>query len=541
VFAPFAVSSSAAVFAPVSGSSAAATIRGTSGVDHLIGTAQPDVLLGLGSGDYLESRRGDDFLNGGNGADTVFAGAGADRTEAAFDGSTDGVSCGLGRDVVVAEPLDEVAGDCEITSRQLSRDTLGQRPAQPGTEVEPDSEARGRVVVSAYQIGRFFDGGALAIGFSTSRDSGRTWRSGLLPRLTRSSRPAGAATFAADPSVAYDAAHKLWLIASLAALPASDAILVSRSKNGIDWSAPIRALDSTTGMDKTWIECDNWRQSRFFGRCYLAYRDGNPGRILTARSTNGARTWSRPVEVAAGALSKRSLNGAIPVIRPDGMLIVAFTVNSGTFRGPDGIGAARSTDGGVTFGPEQQVAVVPRTTLTFFDVRAPQFVSGDVDAAGTVYLAWQGCTKSPCEDAEIMLSTSVDGSDWSTPVRLPTAPEEAHLQSFLPALAVEPGTRGLHARLTLVYYTMDCGRLACPVDAGVISSADGGRTWGPPQRLSVQPIPLEWLANTNQGRMLGDYVSVSYADGRAVGVFALATAPANAHLNEAIFAVRVPR
>jgi len=530
----------AAAFVPLASSSVTEVIRGTAGADRLIGTAQSDMLFGFGARDYLESRRGDDFLNGGNGVDVLFAGAGADRIQAAFDGFADRVSCGLGRDIVVAERADRVATDCEVVSRQLSRDRFRIKPAQPGTQVEPDSEARGRMIVAAFQVGRFFDGGALATGFSTSTDAGRTWRSGLLPRITRWTRPAGAAAFAADPSVAYDAATGWWLVASLTAGAGDDAVLISRSRDGVRWQKPIRGVRGE-GLDKSWVACDKWRQSRFFGRCYLAYRQGNPGSILVARSTNGGRTWSRPATAAVGAAGKQSVNGALPLVRPNGSLVVAFTAVAGTLRGPDEVAAATSTDGGVTFMPQQRVAVVPRSPLSFFAFRAPQFVSGDVDGDGTVYLAWQGCIATPCEDAEIMLATSPEGTSWSTPVRIPTATEEAHVQSFLPALAIQPGTRGTRARLTLLYYTMDCGRLVCPIDAGVISSADGGRTWGAPQRLSAQPMPPDWLANTNQGRMLGDYVSISYAGGRAVGVFALAAAPSSAHLNEAIFATRLSR
>jgi hypothetical protein len=52
---------------------------------------------------------------------------------------------------------------------------------------------------------------------------------------------------------------------------------------------------------------------------------------------------------------------------------------------------------------------------------------------------------------------------------------------------------------------------------------------------------ISWLADTNLGRMLGDYISTSYAGAAAVPVFALASAPVASRFNEAIFATRVPR
>ena len=101
-------------------------------------------------------------------------------------------------------------------SRQLSHDGLRSGGAQHQTQVEPDSFSWGRTIVTTYQIGRFEEGGALDIGFSTSRNAGETSTSGTLPRLSVSSRPAGTVSErVTDSAVAYDAAHKTWLIVSL--------------------------------------------------------------------------------------------------------------------------------------------------------------------------------------------------------------------------------------------------------------------------------------------------------------------------------------
>jgi hypothetical protein len=50
-----------------------------------------------------------------------------------------------------------------------------------------------------------------------------------------------------------------------------------------------------------------------------------------------------------------------------------------------------------------------------------------------------------------------------------------------------------------------------------------------------------WTAETSLGRMLGDYVSVSWLRGRPVPVYSLATAPSGGLLRQAIFAgTRLP-
>src|SRR5215470_7659994 len=78
------------------------------------------------------------------------------------------------------------------------------------TEVEPDSFSNGSTIVAVFQVGRIFDGGACAIGFATSTNNGSTWTNGLLPGITKYAG-SGSADRASDPSVAYDAAHNVWL------------------------------------------------------------------------------------------------------------------------------------------------------------------------------------------------------------------------------------------------------------------------------------------------------------------------------------------
>src|SRR5215469_2712937 len=72
------------------------------------------------------------------------------------------------------------------------------------TEVEPDTFSNGSTIVSAFQVGRVYDGGACATGFATSTNNGASWTSGLLPGITKyvGSGPYDRAT---DPAVAYDA------------------------------------------------------------------------------------------------------------------------------------------------------------------------------------------------------------------------------------------------------------------------------------------------------------------------------------------------
>jgi hypothetical protein len=345
----------------------------------------------------------------------------------------------------------------------------------------------------------------------------------------------------ADPSVAYDAKHRYWLIASLTALRSADAVVISRSRNGVTWQAPISAVRSDA-LDKNWIACDNWPRSPHRGSCYVTVLDIPTDAIVMRTSTDGGRTWSRSVVVAPGNSANQSINGAQPLVRPNGTVVVAFTALAGyPAVGGDRIALARSTDGGASFGSQQDVGSIEAQAFFIYGARAPQFVSGDVDTGGTLYLSWHDCPDYECAGNEILFSRSPDGLSWTAPQPLPVAPGRTSDDAFLPALAVAPGTRGARALLAVAYYSMRCSSLTtCTLDAFLSRSPDGGRTWRLPERLNPKTMKLEWLADTNLGRMVGDYISTSFVGLRPVPVLALANAPSGGRFNEAIFASRLP-
>jgi hypothetical protein len=522
------------------GAAWAATIKGSERADRLTGTPRPDAIFGHGGGDRLLGLAGNDLLDGGLGRDSLNGGKGNDRIWSAQDQLRDAVSCGGGRDLVNADLSDRVARDCEVVVRQLSRDGFSTSEAQHETQVEPASAAFGRTVVAAFQSGRYADGGAAGIGYSTSTDGGVTWRSGFLPGLTIFSAPPGENVLASDPSVAYDAVHRVWLVVTLAATRGTWGLYVSRSADGLAWSRPVPAVVGPPGgVDKEWLACDGWRSSPFRGRCYISFLDVATKRIATSTSTDGGLTWSARVTPVAPD-PRTSVNGAQPTVRPDGTLVVLYSSLYGTNILDDEIVAIRSTDGGATFSEPFRVASVDIEDV--YELRSPVLPAVGIDAAGRLYAVWQDCRFSEgCDVVDLVLSTSPDGTTWSEPTRIPTTAPGSRIHSLIPGFAVDAATRGAKAKLALVYYTLphDCSfEVVCPgIDAYLISSANGGAAWGRPQRLSVEPMQLGWIADGGFGRMLGDYQAVSFAGGRAVPVFSVASEPAADGLfRQAIFA-----
>ena len=509
------------------GSAGGALIVGTAGPDRLRGTLQPDELYGLGGRDRIEGRAASDMIDGGAGRDRIFGGAGADRLVSSGDLRRDTVACGGGRDLVNADLLDSIAANCETVSRQISRDTGLGWPAQHETQVEPDSFSFGSTVVTVFQSGRHLDGGAERNGFSTSKNGGRTWRAGLLPT--------GSFERVGDPVIAYDAAHRWWLAASLGTAGDEIAIVVNRSRDGVAWSRPVNAARSTTEeYDKEWIVCDNWGSSRFRGRCYISYMNFARDTIETRRSNNGGRTWSAPVSIDARRESG-FVNGVQNVVRPNGDLLLLFTVFGASLGGGQ-IATVRSTDGGATFGAPFRIA--PLEGAEFGWLRAPPFVSADVEAGGKVHLVWRDCSVDAYCSADIVLASSPDGVRWTAPVRVPSISPDG--LNFLPALAVDPATSGSTARLALLYHSVvpsiNCNAECIEVDAKLTVSSNGGETWTRPLRLNSVSMQTYWMADTSLGRMLGDYVSVSWVRGRPIAVFSLAFEPVGDLFRQSIFA-----
>jgi hypothetical protein len=472
---------------------------------RIVGTKGPDLLLGTTLADRISAR------------------AGADRIDVA-GGRRDIVSCGTGDDLVAADGVDRIAQDCERISRRVSSDPFRGGGAQHGTQAEPDSFSWGAKVVAAFQVGRYADGGAQAIGFAVSSDAGRTWRHGLLPRLTGASTPRGPFPRASDPAVAYDELHRVWLISTLALGFSDSALLVSRSSDGLHWSAPATAARKPNApdsilFDKEWIACDNGAASPFHGRCYLSYSDIEGLRLVTQTSMDGGRTWSAAVGSPDGAGHRGIVGpfapGPQPAALANGTLVVPLY--------DDQISVVLSRDGGASFSPAIRVA--PSSFARSAGLRAAPLPSAEAGADGTVTLVWPDCgARAGCRENDLVFSKSFDGVVWTPPAVIPLGSGN----HVIPGLAADPARPG---RLALAYYTESSGKL----DVGFVSSGDGGATWTRPLRLSPERMSFARIARAG-GAMVGDYISTSFANGRAVPVFTLAQSRLGGALRQTTYA-----
>ncbi len=438
--------------------------------------------------------------------------------------------------------------------QQVSSDPFRNDGAQHQTQVEPDTFSLGPMVVSAFQSGRFqLGGGASDISWVTSFDAGLSWHRGILPNLTVAD--GGSYARASDAVVAYDLAHRTWLISSLAAkttfdnVTGSTVIVVSRSFDGLHWSRPftVAASNSSQNFDKDWIVCDNHPASKFFGRCYEQWDDGarSPWPILMSYSDDGGLTWSRPQSPAGQTFFGQ---GGQPLVQPNGTVIVPIYGFDAT--GAESIYSFRSTNGGASWTDVMKIAPLIYSTGAAQFYRGGSLPSAEIDGSGKVYVAWAGCYfEADCGTGQnlggtddIVMTTTTDGLTWTPLQRTPLDPIGSGVEHLTAGLAVASNTSGKGAHLAVTYYywpDAGCSAATCRIRAGMATSINGGATWSQHLVLSGS-MAATWWANTDSGYMTGDYISTSIALNRAVTVVPLARAPSGQQFFQSMYGASAP-
>ena len=416
-----------------------------------------------------------------------------------------------------------------VVATPISQDPYTNLDSQHRTQLEPDSFGYDNTVVATFQTGRFFDGGSSNIGWATTTNAGRTWSTGMLPATTVNAIPQGPWARISDPAVAYDPLHDVWMISTLAIddSVSGAAILTSRSTDGgLTWGNPVTtSLSSGTFYDKNWITCDTWPQSPYYGHCYQEWDEPT---LYMSTSTDGGLTWGPKKSAGTSGI------GGQPVVQPDGTVVVAY-------EGGAGIRAFRSEDGGNTWLTSVAVATISEHNVAG-NLRTSPLPSAEVAGDGKIYVAWQDCSfRSGCPSNDIVYSTSTDGVAWTAKARVPIDATNSGVDHFIPGFAVDRSTSGSTTHLALGYYyypVAACNSSTCQLTVGFVSSTDGGTTWTQPRKVAG-PIRLQDIASTNQGVMVGDYMSTSFAGGNyAFPIFAVAKAKTGTVFDERAYSAR---
>jgi len=187
------------------------------------------------------------------------------------------------------------------------------------------------------------------VGFSYSNDGGTTWSTSALLPIVDPTHPR-----TSDPAVCSDSLGNFYIATiSIDVSNGNGVIIVYKSTDG-GVTFPLFSIAQGGGSnyeDKEWIACDlSTGSSAYKNTLYISWtRFGTPNGILLTKSTNGGVNWSTPVQVS----TVQGIQGSEPAIGPNGEVYVVYAGGTST---DDIIYFNRSTNGGATFTPSQNIA-----------------------------------------------------------------------------------------------------------------------------------------------------------------------------------------
>lgn len=348
-----------------------------------------------------------------------------------------------------------------------------------------------------------------------SPDGGRSWRvaEGVEPRNYRVS---GDVSTAFDNHgrafICYMAFDKLGTFNYWAHNASRNGLFVRRSLDGgKTWDAdhmPIIEHPTEPGMpweDKPYIVSDT-THSRFGGNLYVGWTRWTlvDSKILLSRSTDGGKTWSKPIEIDRHPGLPRDDNGAAEgfagVVAPDGTLYAIWSQN-------DNIMLTSSRDGGKTF---TMARAILQTGPTMFAVQTLERANGFPQIAVNpssqrLYVTWSDYRNG---DLDVFCSTSSDGGrKWSAPVRVNNDGVHNGADQFFQWLSVDPKDGSAN----VLFYD----RRGDPQNRKQIvvlaRSTDNGRTF---TNYAWTEEPFE-----AGGVFFGDYTGIAAFGGRVYGVW----------------------
>jgi hypothetical protein len=291
-------------------------------------------------------------------------------------------------------------------------------------------------------------------GFYSSSNAGLTW--------TGSDQLQGIAAnkIDGDPSVAFSADGTGFLTSIAGGLFGTAGYWFQKSTDGgQNWSTGVKG-NSGANLDKDMITSDNLTTSPFANNFYDAWTDFNSGNGAVAfnRSTDKGTTFSTKLILRSGTVGfgqgtnvQTGINGEVYVCWADHTQVIP------PYKA-DGMGFAKSTDGGVTFTPYSVIfpyrgTRVDGTDATYNFTRVNDFPSMAVDKSarshrGRIYITYPEANLTDGHSEIKVTYSDNGGTTWSTGVvvNIPNARE-----SFFPWVSVDDK----YGIVWVTYYAFD--------------------------------------------------------------------------------------
>jgi len=344
-----------------------------------------------------------------------------------------------------------------------------------------------------------------------STDGGQSWKiaEGTAPKNYRVS---------GDVSITYDAAgHAILCYIAFDKLGSNNYWAQGATRNGIfvrrsldggkTWepdAVTVIGHESTPGIpfeDKPWVVADT--AGPHPGNLYIGWTQFtlSASDLIFSRSTDGGKTWAKPIKLSSVSGLPRDDNGALEgfhgVVGPDGTLYTIWDDR-------DGIMMAVSHDGGVTFSKERRIINAGPGYFGISGVsRSNGFPQIGMDLrkdaqrgaknGGNLYVSWSDYSNG---DVDIFVASSADhGQTWSASVRVNNDPIHNGNDQFFQWMAVDP----LSGAVNLVFYDRRGDNQKTSVT--LARSTDGGKTF---TNYTWDPELFE-----ADGDFLGDYLAIT--------------------------------
>ena len=354
---------------------------------------------------------------------------------------------------------------------------------------------------------------------SYSVDAGRHWEAatGVAPPNYRVS---------GDVSITYDnhghaflcyiAFDKLGTVNYWAHGATRNGIFVRRSLDGgRTWEAdhvPVAEQLTEPGIpfeDKPYIVADEG-DDPYGGYLYVGWTRWTieDSQILLSRSTDGGKTWSKPIEIDHHRGLPRDDNGANEgfdgVVAPDGALYTVWADG-------DHILLTTSHDGGASFDAPRSIIDTAPIMFKVEDVdRSNGFPQIAIDPrgggrGGRLVVAWSDYRNG---GVDVFCSTSEDhGQTWSPALRVNSDPIHNGADHFFQWMNVDPKSGAVY----LVFYDRRGDPTNRKSTLTLARSTDGGRTFS---NYAWTDEPFD-----AQDAFIGDYTGIASFNDRVYGVW----------------------
>ncbi len=354
----------------------------------------------------------------------------------------------------------------------------------------------------------------LRSGYGASTDGGATWTAGRFegPWGTDQLTPVGGV------SVAFDGAGTSYY-ASQASNNTMSGYFVLTTTNGSTWSTPLPvALAGTSAYRSQAVMVADPRPlesgAPYVGSLYIFWfytQSAAPYYlgIQMRYSRDGGRTWSPDVQVSSP--DHFADYNPTALVTADGSIYVAFTeIDNFNIANPPKLYLTHSTDGGVSWGPDQLISGAPIVPIGRQDYKGRELVLiGNTTDTGScsllrakdlptiavapdnsqvIYALWndgrwntqEALCDVPGRHSDIAFSRSTDGgSTWTAPARINDDPLGQGIDHFQPTARVAAdGTLGV------TWYDRRYAAAHFLYDLAYSQSSDGGLTWSANQRIS---------------------------------------------------------